>query len=158
MDEYNKLLEEIEIQEKTLAFPRFTNNAALEIGLILVESGRKLDRGITIDINRNGQQLFHYSFDGTSPDNDEWVARKNRVVNRFHHSSLYIGTLLKNEQKSIEQRFHISSFDYCPYGGAFPIIIEGVGVVGTITVSGLTEEEDHGTVVAAIKQYLSKNN
>ena len=30
----------------------------------------------------------------------------------------------------------------------------GVGVIGSVTVSGLPERDDHGVVVAAIAQYL----
>jgi uncharacterized protein (UPF0303 family) len=35
--------------------------------------------------------------------------------------------------------------------------IEGTGVVGTITVSGLPQEDDHKVVVQALKQYLEEN-
>jgi uncharacterized protein (UPF0303 family) len=41
-----------------------------------------------------------------------------------------------------------------PHGGAFPIIIRGVGVVGTITVSGLPQAEDHAFVVRMIAEHL----
>ncbi|MBE6066801.1 MAG: heme-degrading domain-containing protein [Clostridium lundense] len=151
MKDYKKMLEGIDEQESRLVFSEFTSETALKIGLIIIENAKKENKIITIDITKNGHQLFHYSFDGTSPDNDQWVARKNRVVNRFFKSSLYIQALLKHEGKSIEEKYHISFFDYCPYGGAFPIIIKNAGVVGTITVSGLTEEEDHDMVVRAIE-------
>jgi len=36
------------------------------------------------------------------------------------------------------------------HGGSFPIRIEGVSVVGTITVSGVPGRRDHGYVVEAI--------
>lgn len=151
MKDYKKVLETIAEQENRLVFSEFTSETALRIGLIIIENAKKDNKKITVNIEKNGHQLFHYSFDGTSPDNDQWVARKNRVVNRFFQSSLYIQTLLKYEEKSIEEKFHISSLEYCPYGGAFPITIKDVGVVGTITVSGLTEEEDHDMVVRAIE-------
>lgn len=154
MKDYKKMLEVIDEQENRLVFSEFTSETALKIGLIIIENAKKGNKKITVNIEKNGHQLFHYSFDGTSPDNDQWIARKNRVVNRFFQSSLYIQTLLKYEEKSIEEKFHISSFEYCPYGGAFPITIKDVGVVGIITVSGLTEEEDHGMVVSAIEEYL----
>ena len=41
-------------------------------------------------------------------------------------------------------------------GGAFPITIKNVGVVGTITISGLLDNEDHDLVVWGIEDYLKK--
>ncbi|AVP55076.1 heme-degrading domain-containing protein [Clostridium tetani] len=158
MKDYKKMLKYLEQQEKELVFSEFTNETALNIGLIIIENAKKDNKKITINIEKNKQQIFHYAFDGTSPDNDDWITRKNRVVNRFYNSSLYIGILLKDEKKSIEEMYHISSFEYCPYGGAFPIIMKDVGVVGVITVSGLTEEEDHNMVVSAIREYLNNIN
>ncbi len=157
MTEYDSLLKELEEQETELQFDRFTNEAALEVGLLIVEAARAGHHTVTIDIERSGQQLFHYAFAGTSPDNDQWIVRKNRVVNRFHHSSLYVATRLKKIGKTFEEKYYLSSVDYAPHGGAFPIILAGTGVVGTVTVSGLTQEEDHALVVQALRKHLSSN-
>lgn len=151
---YEDLLKDLVKQEETLQFPNFTNDIALEIGLSIVKKGKEFNKPITVDITKNRQQIFHYSFDGTSPDNDSWIKRKNNVVNRFNTSSYYIGIRLKSLGKTLEEKYQLSSFEYAPYGGAFPIIIRNVGVIGTITVSGLTQEEDHNLVVSVIRQYL----
>ena len=39
-------------------------------------------------------------------------------------------------------------------GGGFPLKIAGVGCVGAVTVSGLTQREDHEVVVAALAAAL----
>ena len=44
-----------------------------------VETARRENKVVTIDVTVNGQQLFHAALPGTSPDNDQWVQRKNRV-------------------------------------------------------------------------------
>ena len=93
---------------------------------------------------------------GVSPDNDEWVKRKVRLVYRFAHSSFYMGQLLKSMGKSIEEAFLLPESEYAPHGGCFPILIKETGVVGTITVSGLAQEEDHRLVVEAIREYLAQ--
>ena len=38
-----------------------------------------------IDIRRHGHQLFHAALPGTTPDNDRWIERKIRVVERPDH-------------------------------------------------------------------------
>lgn len=154
--DYDTILKEIKQQEKALQFQYFNCETALKIGLALINNARAIGRPVTIDINKNGQQLFHYAFEGTSPDNDNWIIRKNRVVQRFSTSSYYIGQRLESLSKTIEEKYGISSSLYAPYGGAFPLIVKDTGVIGTVTVSGLAQGEDHNLVVKTIKEYLSK--
>lgn len=141
-------------QEETLQFERFTNETAYELGTRMVEAARAEEKAVTIDIRRNGQQLFHVALPGTSADNDAWIQRKNRVVNRFGHSSFYIGRRYASRGTTIGESALLDEARYAPHGGAFPIIIRAVGVVGTITVSGLPQEEDHAFVVRMIGAHL----
>ena len=122
----------------------------------MVERSASNNLPVTIDITRGDHQLCHASLCGTSPDNDEWVKRKVRLVNRFRHSSFYIGQILKSKGKRIEEAYLVSESEYAPHGGCFPVIVKGTGMVGTITVSGLSQEEDHKLVVQAIKDYLAQ--
>jgi uncharacterized protein (UPF0303 family) len=154
MGEYDELLKELRQQEEDIQFASFGNDMALAVGLALVEEARNKGKAVTIDITRGGQQLFHFAMAGTSIDNGEWVKRKNRVVQRFGHSSFYMGTSLKNAGQTIEEKYLLPESEYAAHGGAFPIIIKGVGVVGTITVSGLPQQEDHELVVSTLKQFL----
>src|SRR5688572_11165498 len=101
----NQKLAELLQEEEELQFTHFTNEMALEIGVRMIEIAKQKNNAITIDISRNGQQLFSYSFTGTSTDNNEWVKRKTNVVNRFGHSSYYMETFLKSIEKSIKERF-----------------------------------------------------
>jgi uncharacterized protein (UPF0303 family) len=36
------------------------------------------------------------------------------------------------------------------------MIVKGTGLIGTVTVSGLPQEEDHKLVVQAIRDYLAQ--
>src|SRR5690242_11663397 len=85
------LLETLLEQEERLRFETFTNDTAYALGTRMVEVARAEGKAVTIDIRRNGQQLFHVALASTSADNDAWIQRKNRVVNRFGHSSFYVG-------------------------------------------------------------------
>lgn len=155
-NEYEVLLKELLQQEEEIQFNSFDNNMAFVIGLALLDAAKSKDKGVTIDIARNGQQLFHFAMQGTSRDNDVWVQRKNNVVNRFGHSSFYMGISLKSKGQTIEEKYLISSSEFAAHGGAFPLIIRGVGVVGTITVSGLPQEEDHELVVTTLRKFVSE--
>jgi|SRR5687768_2824965 len=150
----NDILKQLLQEEQDLQFTKFNETTAWRIGSQLVEQLRRENLSITIDITRGDHQLFHASLGGTSADNDEWIKRKVRLVYRFGHSSFYMGQLLKSKGKSIEEAYLLSESQYAPHGGCFPIIVKNTGVVGTLTVSGLTQEEDHKLVVQAIRSFL----
>jgi uncharacterized protein (UPF0303 family) len=150
------VLKQLLDEEQELQFTGFDETSAWQLGSQLVERATRENLSITIDITRGTHQLFHASLPGTSADNDEWVKRKVRLVYRFGHSSFYMGQMLKNKGKTIEQSYLISESEYAPHGGCFPIIVKGTGMVGTITVSGLPQEEDHKLVVQSIRAFLAK--
>ena len=143
-------------EEQELQFTRFNESTAWQLGRQMVERARRDNLPITIDITRGQHQLFHFSMPGTAADNDEWVKRKVRLVNRFGHSSFYMGQALKHKGKTIEQSYLISESEFAAHGGCFPILIKGTGMVGTITVSGLPQEEDHKLVVESIREFIAK--
>ena len=151
-DNLKKLLQE----EQELQFGQFNELTAWKLGSLLVEMGLQQGLAITIDITRGEHQLFHASLPGTSADNDEWIKRKVRLVYRFGHSSFYMGQLLKSKGKRIEESYLIPESLYAPHGGCFPVIVRGTGMVGTVTVSGLPQEEDHKLVTQAIRDFLAK--
>ena len=150
------ILKQLLHEEQELQFKRFNEETAWQIGSQLVEQATREELPVTIDISRGNHQLFHASLRGTSADNDEWVKRKIRLVYRFGHSSFYMGQLLKSKGKRIEEAYLLSEKDYAPHGGCFPIILKDTGMVGTITISGLPQEEDHKLVVQAIRSFLAQ--
>src|SRR5215475_1383853 len=97
MNEHQQLLATLLEHEQELQFTEFSNETALSLGLALVDAAKRGSKAITIDICRNGQQLFHCAMPGTSADNDAWIRRKNRVVNRFGHTSFYLGRYYANQ-------------------------------------------------------------
>jgi len=150
------ILKQLLQEEQELQFTKFNENTAWQIGSQLVERSVSEGLPVTIDITRGNHQLFHASLFGTSADNDEWIKRKVRLVYRFGHSSFYMGQLLKSKGKRIEEVYLLSESDYAPHGGCFPVIVKGTGMIGTITVSGLPQEEDHKLVVQTIRDFLTQ--
>jgi uncharacterized protein (UPF0303 family) len=156
MNELEEKIALIKKQEEELQFDSFTNEMALELGLKFVEKAREKNLKVAIDINRAGQQLFHYACSGTTPDNDQWILRKSRVVKRFQKSSLHMWLLLQKLGKTLDQHYYVNPLEYTASGGAFPLTVRGCGVIGTITVSGLPHMEDHEFVVDVLSEYLKE--
>lgn len=149
-------IERIKDEEARLQFDRFDHDLAFRIGIALHDEAQTQGASVTIDIRAFGQQLFHLAMAGTAPDNDRWIEGKIRVVERFHKSSFRVGRELAAEGKGIEERFLIDPLEFRPHGGCLPIRLKGGGVVGTITVSGLTQEEDHALVVAVLERFVGE--
>lgn len=156
MDATQETLAALLREEEELQFTAFDNQLAWRIGSRLVALATERSLPVVIDISRNGQQLFHAALPGTSADNDAWITRKNRVVNRFGHSSLAISMRFRSQGTTFEEKSRLDPNEYAAHGGAFPIIIAQVGVVGTVTVSGLAQEDDHQLVVSALREFVGQ--
>jgi uncharacterized protein (UPF0303 family) len=152
--ELEALIAQVEAEEAELHFPTLSNDEAIALGASIAEMARSRSLPVTVDIRRGGQQIFHCALAGTSCDNDQWIIRKARVVERFGHCSFLVGLRLKLVGASIEDKYAVSPFEFSAHGGAFPVNIEGTGIVGTVTVSGLPQEEDHALVVEAIRAFI----
>ena len=74
------------------------------------------------------------------------------MVRRFGHSSYYMNVSCEGE---FNARYLIDESEFAAHGGAFPVTVRGVGVVGTVTVSGLPQEEDHRLVVSVLRAFLA---
>ncbi|SHH07452.1 Uncharacterized protein, UPF0303 family [Jatrophihabitans endophyticus] len=150
-DSGSPTIAELEEQQRHLQFDRFDNLDAWRLGCTLVELATTRTQAVTIDIRRHGQQLFHAALPGTTPENDAWIERKIRVVNRFAASSLLVGLRLAESGRKLDQELGIDPALYAAHGGCVPVTIRDVGVVGTVTVSGLPQVQDHALVVEGME-------
>ncbi|MGY4642434.1 heme-degrading domain-containing protein [Cellulomonas sp. URHB0016] len=154
-DDVSALIARVEQEERELRFPSFTHDDAWRLGCLLVELASERELPVTIDIRRGGQQLFHAAREGTVPDNDTWVERKVRVVLRFGASSYLVGLRARQNGTTFAAQHELPLQEYAAHGGAFPVHVDGVGVVGAVTVSGLPQADDHALVVEAVRTFLS---
>lgn len=148
------LIESLRAQEERLQFSSFDLSDAWKLGSLLVDTARTRSLGVTIDITRGDQQVFHAALPGTTPDNDAWIARKIRTVRRFQHSSFLIGRLAEADGVDFHEEFGLPATEYVAHGGCVPIIVRGTGPVGTVTVSGLPQADDHALVIEALETFL----
>lgn len=156
IEEEKSLLEVLAKHEADLVFEKFSTDMALRLGSKLMAHGLENALPISINISRNGQCLFSCALEGAVLDNEVWIQRKNRVVNRFGHSSFYMGTQLRALGKTIEEKYLLSQDLYAAHGGAFPILIKDTGPIGTVTVSGLSQRDDHELVVKFLGDLLAE--
>ena len=56
---------------------------------------------------------------------------------------------------ALDQEMGVEPIDYAAHGGAFPITIKDVGVVGTVAVSGLPQADDHALVVELLERFIA---
>jgi uncharacterized protein (UPF0303 family) len=148
-------LEALLAEEERLTFPRFDYQTAWDLGSALRAQALAGQLPLVISIRRNGQRLFHAALPGSAADNDAWVERKSAVVDRFGHSSYYIGCKYRAEGKDFDTDSRLDTNRFAAHGGAFPIIIRGTGPAGVIAVSGLPQIEDHQFVVGALERFLA---
>ncbi len=77
-------------------------------------------------------------------------AQEERLVfTRFSNADAWRLGSAMDEALGVEPRL------FAAHGGAFPIRIRDVGVVGTVTVSGLPQADDHAFVTEMIGAFLS---
>lgn len=144
----------LERQEELLRFNRFDADTAWTLGGILREVAVERGAAIAIDISLRDRILFHCVLDGTTTDNAEWIRRKRNTVLRLWHSSYLVGRRLAYSHRVQEEAHNLPLSDFATHGGGFPILVDGLGCVGAITVSGVPQRIDHAIVVDGAARYL----
>lgn len=149
-DDIAKIIE----QERGLVFERFDETIAMAIGTSVWEYGRSGGLTLVVDIRLWDRPLFYATLPGTTADNVDWVRRKSNLVKRLHKSS-YRAVLERTfEERVFPAHRALDTEDYALAGGGFPISVKGIGPVGSVTVSGLSERDDHSVAVAAVARQL----
>jgi len=150
-------LERIALQEKQLQLAAVDMKLAWELGTTLRTLAVERGLAVVIDVRRFAQPLFYSAMEGTTPDNAEWVRRKSNVVARFHRSSYAVGLNLRAKGYTLLDRYGLAVADYAADGGSFPLAVAGTGVVGSATISGLAQRDDHEMVVEALCGLLRRD-
>ena len=145
---------ELAAEEEELQFSSFTNDDAWRLGTALRDLAAGRDAPVAIDISRNGSQLFRAALPGATPDNEAWIERKQRVVHRFGHSTLYVRQSFVERGTTFEEQSGLDPATYAAHGGGFPVLVRSVGPVGVLVVSGLPQLEDHRLIVTALRAHL----
>ena len=140
-------------QEELLVFKSFTQDDAFQIGTAIRNKAHTLGWAVVIDIRHGDDIWYMHMMPGRDAENFDWTRRKRNLVNKTHNST-YAGNLrvvlglVNPEKEGWDQE------NFAPAGGCFPVRILGQGLVGTITVSGVPQRDDHKLVSDAIAEFL----
>lgn len=149
-DDIAKIIE----QEKALVFSAFDEQAAFDLGAALRERALRDGLAINIDIRLWDRALFYAAMPGSTASNADWARRKINTVRHFQKASYRVFLEQGGVDQVIAARHGLPATDYVLAGGAFPIRVTSVGVVGAVAISGLPSRVDHATVVAALADLL----
>ncbi|WP_427019074.1 heme-degrading domain-containing protein [Pseudarthrobacter sp. P1] len=144
---------ELRQHEDELVFPSFDHHDAWRLGSLIANRAIADGHGVAIDIRRHNIVLFRCVLPGATSDQEEWIRRKSATTLRFEHSTALLAEQFKDFDPT--QDGWLTPQDYTLAGGSFPIRVHGAGVIGAVTVSGLTSDEDHQLVVHSIRSYLA---
>lgn len=141
-------------QDEKIILKHFSNIDAYHLGSYISEEAIAKQHAIVLDIERNNQSIYHFVNDGASLNNEMWLSKKKNVVKQFGHSSAFIACKLKEQGMTFKQKYGDDS-QYAVTPGSVPIIVEGVGIVAYMGVSGLDSDSDHELMMNGLR-YLKE--
>lgn len=144
------MLEELMHQEETLQFSSFDLNDAYVLGTMLREAGKDKPKPIAVRIVLDDLIVYQSFLPGTNENNNQWLNRKQRTVERCHTSSLRAA--VERELSEKQEVWQQDEVHYAFCGGGFPIVVNGE-YRGVAMVSGLPHLEDHATLVQTIEAF-----
>ena len=148
----------IKLQEETLRFKSFNEDDAWALGSQMQQMAATRKLPLVIDIRLGDRQMFYVAQPGTVIDNGEWIRRKANSVKRFQKSTYCLNRETDASGKPFGAMLGIDTMHFANHGGGFPLHVIGTGVVGSITVSGIPQRDDHGFVVENLCKYLGHDH
>jgi uncharacterized protein (UPF0303 family) len=147
-------IETVEEQERRLVLPAADLEAVYLLGRRMADAALERRLPILIQVRLGARLVFVAALPGSTASNERWAERKARVAALFEQSSLRVRLANDPDGNGIHTSHSLPVEEFAAHGGAFPIRVEDVGVVGTVVVSGLPQLEDHAFVVEMLEAHL----
>jgi uncharacterized protein (UPF0303 family) len=140
--------------EARTTLKQLSNDDAIDLGLLALKHARERHLTIALEVHRSGVVLLRAALPGSTPDNDRWLASKARIVENFHHSTLY--ERVRHEENDVDfyAATGLSPEFFAAHGGGVPLATKGTGVIGALIVSGLPQVEDHNFAIDVLSRYI----
>jgi uncharacterized protein (UPF0303 family) len=141
-------------QESKLVFDHFNEDVAVDLGLRIRVGARAFTKGVAVGIYLWDRTVFYGATAGATEGNRSWIERKVKLVKLQLKSSYRVVVERGDKPRQLEPGWGLAPSEYALAGGAFPIVVKGIGIVGAAAASGLHERDDHEIVRAAIAELL----
>ena len=154
---YSNAIATVRKQEELLQFETFSHKDAWDLGMIMADEAANCGFESTIVSIRlsNGANVFQYMSGNCAPVSDKWITRKESTVAMTGHASILIHLNTENLGTTIEDE-GLDPIDETIYGGGFPIVVKGTGIVGVALCSGLEQDtREHNLLVKSLSRYLN---
>ena len=143
-------------QESELVFDRFDEDLAFTIGSNMRQLAKGVGQGAALGVYLWDRTMFFGATAGANDGNRQWIERKAKLVKLTQKSS-YRVVLERGDQPRVLANWGLELSEYAIAGGAFPIRIRNVGIIGAAATSGLPERDDHEVSRGAIALALGKD-
>jgi uncharacterized protein (UPF0303 family) len=140
--------------QPVIDLPVFSNDDAVDLGLIAVEVIRERDLNLAVRVVLRDDIVFQAKLKATGAGNDPWLAGKAAVVARFGEPSLLVRRRHEEAGTPFAERMDVDHDVLKAHGGSMPIKVAGE-VVGSITTSGEPDVVDHATTAEAVRRFLA---
>ncbi len=151
-------IDELEAQERDLVLDRADLGSLHTLGRLMSTAAAERELPIVIQIRSGGRLVYVAALPGSTASNDEWATRKARLAQHFEQSSLLVRLVHERDGEDVNTRHALSPELFQAHGGAFPLRASGVGVIGTVVVSGLPQLDDHAFVVEQLAAFLGSRD
>ncbi len=109
---------------------------------------------IAYEVHDTKRTLLSFMDPRLSFDKVKWIERKRNVVLAFAQSSFAIAEKNKYDQKAFLDKYAYDNADMTLTAGSVPILNEEGIILGALTVTGLTPQEDHDLAVHVLKSIV----
>lgn len=147
-DVWTELLAEIRGQVDDRRMAAFTHEDGRRVGLAALRIAETDSLPVVISVCRGRQRVFQAALDGTTPEHEDWVRRKENTAWEFEIPSL---EFVARQKVSGRVPDWLDPLRYAVAGGSVPVLV-GDLIAGTVTVSGIvgTPRGDHDLVMRAL--------
>ncbi len=130
----------------------FSEEDALKVLSLLREKNKKA----AVEIYVRGRRVLLFIPDAMAPDKEDWLRRKRNSVLYFGLSTQALFEKQSGDDGKIASKYGKSIEDYTFTPGSIPITLEGVGMIGALSITGLLPEEDHALAVWLMEKLMDE--